>query len=264
MRAGVAKYLRIWLLSAAMSMQAQLTYRLGSFGFLLGKTIRVLFFFAFVAAVFDHVESVAGYTLAETALFFLTFNLVDMAGQILFRGVYGARRTVADGDFDFHLVQPCSPLFRLVFSTVDFLDVITIIPVIVMTVIAFLRLPPLDWHAYALYTALLANGLALTMAIHVLVAGVAVRTQEMESAIWIYRNVMFMGKFPAEIYRPAVRWGLTVIVPVAVMTSFPAQAALGRLSPAWIGYAFALTGVSLAFSAWFWTDSLARYTSSSS
>jgi ABC-type uncharacterized transport system permease subunit len=204
--AVAAKYGRIWLRTASMAMQAQLTYRLGSFGFLLGKMMRLLFFFAFVVAVFSHVESVAGYSLVETALFFLTFNLVDMAAQILFRGVYGARRTVAEGDFDFYLIQPCSPLFRMVCSTVDFLDLLTIVPVLVMTGMVFARLPPLPWTSYALYGLLLVNAVVLIFAVHVGVAALAVRTQELESAIWIYRDVMFMGKFPVDVYAPAVRW----------------------------------------------------------
>ena len=98
----------------------------------------------------------------------------------------------------------------------------------------------------------------------VLVAVLAVPTPVLENAIWIYRDLMFMGKFPVEVYASPVRWALTFGVPIAVMTSFPAQALLGRLSWAWAVYAFALTGVLLALSARFWNDSVARYTSSSS
>lgn len=264
MTALAAKYGRIWLMTASMAMQAQLTYRLGSFGFLLGKMMRLLFFFAFVVAVFSHAESVAGYSLVETTLFFLTFNLVDMAAQIFFRGVYGARRTVAEGDFDFYLVQPCSPLFRMVCSTVDFLDLLTIVPVLVMTGMVFARLPPLPGTAYALYALLLVNAVVLVFAVHVAVAALAVRTQELESAIWIYRDIMFMGKFPVDVYAPAVRWALTFGVPIAVMTTFPAKALLGLLTPGWILYALALSGATVAASLWFWRDSLDRYTSSSS
>ncbi|MDX6768699.1 MAG: ABC-2 family transporter protein [Elusimicrobiota bacterium] len=260
----LARYGRIWLRTASMAMQAQLTYRMGSFGFLLGKMIRLVFFFAFVVAVFRHVDSVAGYTLEETALFFLTYNLVDMSAQIFFRGVYGARRTVAEGDFDFYLVQPCSPLFRMVCSTVDFLDLITIVPVLLMTALVFGRLPPAGWEAYAAYGLLVFNGVVLVFAVHVVVAALAVRTQEMDNAIWIFRNVMFMGKFPADVYARPVRWALTVGVPVAVMTSFPAQAFLGRLSWAAAAYAVALAAASLVFAVWFWRDCVARYTSSSS
>ena len=264
MIAVLRKYARIWTRTASMALQAQLTYRLGSFGFLLGKMIRLLFFFAFVAAVFNHVETIAGYNLVETALFFLTFNVVDMTAQFLFRGVYGARRIVSEGDFDFYLVQPCSPLFRMVCSNVDFLDIVTLIPVLVMVGLVFARLPPLGWERYAAYAALVVNGVALVFSIHVFVGALAVRTQEMENAIWIYRDVMFMGKFPVDVYAPAVRWALTFGIPIAVMTSFPSKALLGMLTPAWAAYAVALTAVFLALSFRFWRDCVSRYTSSSS
>lgn len=264
MSAAVRKYFRIWTRTASMAMQAQLTYRLGSFGFLLGKMIRLVFFFAFVVAIFSHVETVAGYSLVETALFFLTYNLVDMIAQIFFRGVYGARRTVTEGDFDFYLVQPCSPLFRMVCSTVDFLDIITLLPVLVMIGMTFARLPAYEWTRYAAYALLVGNGVALIFAIHVFVAGLAVRTQELENAIWIYRDVMFMGKFPVDVYARPVRAALTFAVPIAVMTTFPAKALLGLLSPGWAAYAAGLSAASVALSAVWWRGSVARYTSSSS
>lgn len=260
----IARYLRIWTKMAAMSLQVQLSYSLGSAGFLLGKLIRIGFFFAFVMAVFQHTDTVAGYTLVEMAVFFLTFNLVDIAAQILFRGIYGARRVVAEGDFDFYLVQPCSPLFRMLLTSVDFLDVATALPVLVLMGIVFQHLPILPLSHYLLYLLLCANGIAIAMAIHVFVAGLAVRTQELENSIWLYRELMFMGKFPVDIYGEVARWALTFLVPIAVMTTFPSKALLGRLSTTWVFYSLALGAALLALSLAFWADSVRRYTSSSS
>jgi ABC-2 type transport system permease protein len=261
----LARYWRMWLRMAAMSLQAQLTYPLGSVGFLVGKLFRLMFFFAFVVAVFKHTDTLAGYTLVQTALFFLTFNVVDMAAQIFFRGIYSARHVVSDGDFDFYLIQPCSPLFRMALTTVDFLDVATIFPVLVMIGLVFARLPGgLGLWRYALYFALTVNAIVIAFAIHVGVAGLAVRTQELENSIWIYRDLMFMGKFPVDIYGKLARWVLTLAIPIAVMCTFPAKALLGLLSPAWTVYAFGLSAVFVAASAWFWLDSISKYTSSSS
>lgn len=265
MRHEAARYWRIWIRMAAMSLQVQLSYRWGSLGFLIGKLIRLLFFFAFVAAVFQHTDSMAGYSLVETALFFLTFNLVDMTAQIFFRGMYGARRAISEGDFDFYLIQPCSPLFRMACSMVDFLDIITIIPVFIMMGMVFSRLPAgLGWPRYAAYLLLTLNGVSIAMAIHIFVGGVAVRTQELENTIWIYRDIMFMGKFPVDIYGTAARWMLTLVIPIAVMCTFPAKALLGLLSPAWAAYAFGFNILLLACARLFWRGSVARYTSSSS
>jgi ABC-2 type transport system permease protein len=261
----IRKYTAVWLRMASMSLQGQLSYPLGSVGFFLGKMIRLVFFFAFVVAIFSHTESLAGYSLVETALFFLTYNLVDMTAQIFFRGIYGARRTVADGDFDFYLVQPCSPLFRMVFTSVDFLDIATILPVLATIGVVFWKLPQgPDFLRYALYALLTVNGVVIAMTIHIFVAGLAVRTQELENTIWIYRDIMFMGKFPTDIYASPARWVLTFIVPIAVMVTFPAKALLGLLSPAWTLYAFALSLALLLLSRLYWLGSLRRYTSSSS
>ena len=262
--AFITRYWRIWTRMAAMSLQVQLSYRWGSVGFLLGKMVRLLFFFGFVAAVFTHTETLAGYSLVETALFFLTFNIVDMTAQIFFRGIYGARRAVTDGDFDFYLIQPCSPLFRLACSTVDFLDVLTLVPVLIMAGMVFGRLPDPGWLGYLAYGLLTLNGILIALAFHVFVAGLAVRTQELENAIWIYRDVMFMGKFPVDIYGTAARWALTLVIPIAVMCTFPAKALLGLLSAGWTAYAFALSAGMLLGARAYWTGSVRRYTSSSS
>ncbi len=264
MNGGFTRHARLWTRTASMSLQAQLTYRLGSAGFLLGKIVRFVFFFAFVAAVFRRTDRVAGYTLEQTALFFLTFNVVDMVAQVFFRGVYNARRVVNEGDFDFYLIQPVSPLLRMVCSSVDALDAATLVPVLALTCVLLRRLPGAGWLGAAAYAALTLNALALVFAVHVAVAALAVRTQELENAVWIYRDVMFMGRFPVDVYAFPVRLALTFAVPVAVMTSFPAKAYLGRLSPAWIAYAFALGAGATAAALAFWRSSVARYASSSS
>lgn len=259
------KYVRIWGRLAVMSLLAQLSYRLGSIGFLLGKLVRLLFFFAYIVAIFTHTQTLAGYTLVETVLFFLTFNLVDITAQIFFRGIYGARRVVVEGDLDYYLVQPCSPLFRMACTTVDFLDVVTMLPVLAMTAEAIRRVPgETSWLSVALFALLTANGVAIAFAIHVFVAALAVRTQELDNTIWLYRDMMFLGKFPADIYNRQLQAILIFLVPIAVMTTFPAKALLGRLDAAWTAYAFAFAALLVAASLWFWRDALRRYTSVSS
>lgn len=264
MTAYIRKHARIWLRTASMSLQGQLNYRYSSVGYFIGKMIRLLFFFGFLAAIFDHVETIAGYNFPETALFFLTFNIIDISAQVLFLGVYDARRIVNEGDFDFYLVQPCSPLFRMVCTSVDFLDMAALAPVLIMCVMVILQLPVISWHRLLAYGTLLLNGIALVFSIHVFVGALAVRTQQMENAIWIYRDLMFLGKFPIEVYSPILRWVLTIGIPIAVMTSFPAKALLGILSWKWIAYAFILTSGFVAASVVFWQESITHYTSSSS
>src|SRR5947207_11987271 len=129
----ILKYWRIWKRLAIMGFQIQTGHPLSSSGYLLGKLVRIGFFLVFLIAIFKHTQALAGYTLAEAALFFLTFNLVDILAQLVFRGIYGIRALIREGDFDYFLIQPTNVLFRVAFNTVDFLDVLTVVPVLAIT-----------------------------------------------------------------------------------------------------------------------------------
>jgi ABC-2 type transport system permease protein len=264
------KYLRIWKRLAVMSFMVQVESFISSFGYLLGKLVRIGFFLFFLFSIFKHTDALVGYTLPEVALFFLTFNIVDIVAQLFFRGIYGIRSMIREGDFDYFLIQPANVLFRVAFQTVDFLDVITILPVLAVTLYVMRHIagaagqpaaPTLRWFLYGL---LALNGLVIAFAIHIVVAALAVLTQEMENTIWIYRDLMTLGRFPSDIYDSPMRAILTFVVPVAVMVSFPAKAFLGKLAAGWLLQAFFMSMTSLAFSLWFWRFATRRYTSVSS
>lgn len=246
-----------------MSFLVQAESFISSFGYLIGKFVRIGFFLFFIVSIFKHTDAIAGYTMNEIALFFITFNVVDIIAQLFFRGIYGVRSLIREGDFDYFLIQPTNVLFRVAFHSVDFLDVLTAIPVLAATgyLIHTLNVPIFQ---IVLYIALALNGLFIAFAIHVVVAAMAVLTQELENTIWIYRDLMTLGRFPSDIYATPMKNILIFIVPIAVMISFPAKALLGKLSGYWIGEAFLMSATSVALSLLFWRFATRRYTSVSS
>ncbi len=248
-----------------MSFMVQAESFVSSFGYLLGKLTRIGFFLFFLFAIFKHTDALAGYSLQEVALFFLTFNIVDILAQLFFRGIYGVRSLIREGDFDYFLIQPTNVLFRVAFHTVDFLDVVTVFPVFAITLYL---LHQIGWKGHTnrlvLYAFLTLNGLLIAFAIHIVVASLAVLTQELENTIWIYRDLMTLGRFPADIYDSPMRGILTFLIPVAVMVSFPAKAFLGKLSLPWLAQAFFMSMTSVTFSLLFWRFATRRYTSVSS
>lgn len=259
------KHWRIWTKMAVMSLGAQLSYGWGSAGFLFGKIVRLGFFLFFLIAIYERIDRVAGYSMAETVLFFLTFNLIDIVSMVFFRGVYSARRVVAEGDLDYFLIQPCSPLLRIAGGNVDFLDIATLLPVGALFVWNLRQLPAgLDAVRLAAYGFLVVNGILIALALHILVAALAVRTQELENTIWVYRDLMFLARFPVDVYTGGLRWALTLVIPIGIMVSFPAKALLGALSPAWAAYALLLGAALTAAAAFSWRSALTHYTSVSS
>lgn len=265
MRASLVKYARIWWQLAVMSFKTQLSNPIASAGYLLGKLFRLVFFIIFLMAIFRHTDQLAGYTLPEAALFFLTFNAVDILAQLFFRGIYGIRGIVRDGDFDYFLIQPTHLIWRVCFNTVDFLDVGMLIPVF-GTIAYLMRHLSVDVSllSLGLYALLLMNGMVIAFAMHLAVAALAVWTQEMDNTIWIYRDLIMLGRFPPSIYDTPLRMAITYAVPIAVMVSFPAQAVLHTLPRFLFVVAFVMAGLSLGASLLFWQFSTRRYTSVSS
>ncbi len=235
---------------------------IGSSGYLVGKILRFGFFLGYLMAIFDKVPGVRGYSKPEMVLFFMTFNLVDVTAQFLFRGLYGVKVLIEDGDFDKILTQPAHVLFRISVMGTDLLDLLTLIPIGAVTIWTLGKLPhPVPLQDVAAYGLLVANAIIIAYAFHVILGAMSVRTQEMEGGIWIYRDVTALGRFPINIYSDFMRGLFVTVVPVGIMITFPSEALLGVLSWKAALYALGLGITFHLFAQAFWRKSLVEYTS---
>lgn len=87
-----------------------------------------------------------------------------------------------------------------------------------------------------------------------------VNIERADTVVW---SLLEAGRFPVQFYRGWVRTALTVVVPVAFFTTFPAMALLGRLEAGWAVAAVLAAIVSFALASWFWRFALRSYTGAS-
>lgn len=85
-----------------------------------------------------------------------------------------------------------------------------------------------------------------------------------ERADALVQGVLETGRFPIDFYRGWVKGVLTVIIPVAFMTTFPAQALLGRLEEWTAAAAVGLAVLLFLLASAFWRFALHYYTGASS
>ncbi len=255
------KYFRLWTIVASLSVQANLTQRGGALLFMLGKFIRFGFFLFFIVLIGERVNQVSGYSLDQMIIFFLFFNLFDILGQLLFRGIYGFRQQVLSGEFDFRLIKPVSPLFQVLTRQTDILD--TPLLIIVLLALGYYSLgqPLVNLLPFLLLTA---NGLLIVTAVHIFVAGLGIITTEVDHTIMIFRDFSSMARFPIDIYALPVRTFLTLVIPVAIAYTVPAQAFLGLLQPQTILFSLVIGSVFFFLSLIFWRYALTQYSSASS
>jgi len=128
------------------------------------------------------------------------------------------------------------------------------------------------WHmgyapgagALALFGILLLAAAVLLYALNLMVQTTTFWLVDIERADSIIWSLLEAGRFPVTFYRGWVGALLTGVIPVAFMTTFPAQALLGRL-PAWVaGVAVALALGLFGLARVFWQFALRHYAGASS
>ena len=256
---------RVWLRISALAAQSQLLTSWAGFLFLIGKIIRFILFFVFLFSVLAGTKQLAGFSREQVIFFFLVFNLVDIIPQFLFRGTYRFRSLVVKGEFDLDLLKPWPSYFRPIFGWSDFLDFLTLIPLLgYLFYYASANHLASGVQGLILFVLLLINAVIISFSFHLVVSAVCIMTLEIDHLILVYRDLTSMARFPTDIYPQMVQYLLTFTIPVVLMFTVPAKTIMGLLSWHWVAVSFLLGIIFLFFSLNFWKYSLKRYTSASS
>jgi ABC-2 type transport system permease protein len=259
----IKKYLNIWWMMSVNSFSMVLSQKLALSMFLVGKVFRFTFFFLFLFFLLKGTGSLAGYSVNQIIFFFLTFNLLDVLTQFLFREVYNFRPMIIKGDFDLILVKPVNSLFRVLMGGADVIDLITIPPIIILIIIYGASLHP-TLIGIVIYLVLLLNSFLIATAFHIAILAFAIVTLEIDHAVMIYRDVTNLGKLPVDIYKEPLRGFLTYLIPVGVMMTLPARALMGVATTVGIIVSIFIGFTSIFLALKFWKFALTKYTSASS
>lgn len=257
----IKRYIKIWFKTTIYSFQAHLTTRGAISMYFAGKLIRFFFFIWLLYIVGGKTQNIAGYSLDQMVTFFLIFNLFDITGQVLFRGIYYLRSEIISGALDFKLTKPLNILFQVLTRQTDLLD----LPLVFIILwLLWKQNLMIDLNKALLFGAMSLASLMLVITIHTIIAAIGIITTEVDNTIMIYRDLSIMARVPVDIYIGPIRALLTFVIPIAVIMTFPAKVLLGLL--AWQGAILSLlfSGILLWASLRFWKYALTQYSSASS
>ncbi len=259
------KYTRIWIQLLKNSFSSTLSNRIDSASYFFGKLIRFGFFWLLIISIFNFTETFAGYSTYQVLFFFLTFNLIDILGQIFFRGIYLFSSDVRKGNFDFTLTKPVPALFLTMSRLIDLLDIIFILPIVGLLVYAGIQLPvTITIGAILVYLFLVLLATVLSFTFHVIIAAATIWSFENENFIWLYREAMTLGRLPPDIFPVLLQYILTYGIPIIVMIAYPVNALFGLLSVGDMLFAGVITLLFIAVSLVLWKIALRSYSSASS
>jgi ABC-2 type transport system permease protein len=143
--------------------------------------------------------------------------------------------------------------------------IINAITASVIFVYAFHRIghgPPLAGVGASIL--LFAVACTLLYSLWILTVSAAFYVVRIDNLTYLFTAVFDAARWPATVFRGALRIFFTVVLPLALMTTYPAEALLGRLGARGLAEAIVAAIVFAGISRFVWLRSLRRYTSASS
>jgi ABC-2 type transport system permease protein len=210
--------------------------------------------------------SVAGWSFPEA--------LIVMAWFIVLRGLLEGLvspslievvEKIRMGSFDYVLLKPADAQFLV--STARFAPwrIVDVLGGIGVAVYAFAELgrppAPIDLVAGVV---LLAAGALVMYSLWIMMVSASFWVVRLDNLAYLLSAVFDTARWPVQFFRGFWRILFTFILPLALMTTYPALAILGRIDGATTAACLAGAAVLAAVSRWIWQAAIGNYTSASS
>jgi ABC-2 type transport system permease protein len=216
--------------------------------------------------VFRGREAVAGWSFPEALLVAAWFTALRgvLEGGIN-PSLVETGEKIRTGTLDFVLVKPADGQFLISTSKFQPWKVFDVAAGVIMGVVAFQQLGRAPAAADVALAVVLLGAAVLTMySLWVLVICAAFWVVRLDNLVYLLQSIFDAARWPIDVFRGAWRVLFTFVIPIAVMTTFPARALLGTLEARTALGAVGGAAIIAAFSRAIWKVALRRYTSASS
>lgn len=260
----MSRYLRVLRLFWGAALAAEMEYRvnfllaaLSSLGNLAGSIFGLFLFYR------------TGYNFAgwswEAALIVLgIFTLLQgFSTTFLAPNLNRIVRHVQEGTLDFILLKPIRSQFWLSTNTVSPWGVPDLIFGLIIIAYAGGRLG-LGISNYLISLIPIAFSVVVLYSLWFMLGATSIWFVKIYNVTEVLRGLLEAGRYPMVAYPTAFRFFFTFIVPIAFLTTIPAEAMLGRSEFAWVISAAILALILFVISTLFWRFALRFYTSASS
>jgi ABC-2 type transport system permease protein len=172
---------------------------------------------------------------------------------------------VRKGTLDFVLLKPADAQLLVSLSKIEPWRLIDLLGAGVIFGIAFQRIgrPP-GLVQILLAAAMLCAAVLVLYSIAILVVSIAFVAVRVDNLLYLFQSVFDVARWPSTVFRGVLSAIFTFVLPLALMTTYPALALLGKLTPqtaiAALAGSLLFAGVARAI----WIVSIRRYTSASS
>ena len=258
------RYFRVLILFWTTSIAAELEYRLNfvisSFTSIanLAGSIFGLFLFYRTGYTFQN------WNWQEAIIVLGIFTLLQgFSATFLVPNLNRIVQQVEQGTLDFVLLKPISSQFWLSMRVVSPWGIPDLLFGIILIVYAGTQLG-LELSDYVVSSVPIFFGFLILYSLWFMLGATSIWFVKIYNVTEVLRGLLEAGRYPIIAYPAVYRFFFTFIIPVAFLTTVPAEAMLGRSEIAWVIGAGILGVILLIVSIFFWRFALRFYTSASS
>lgn len=216
--------------------------------------------------VFSMHTTLAGWTASDALLVTAFFTILQgiMEGCIS-PSMLTVVEQVRKGTFDFVLLKPVDDQLYVSTAKIQLwkcVNVLTGLVLIFISVAKSGRAPSVMSVLHAVI--MLAAATGILYAIWLMGVSLAFKFGRMDNLTYLFVSIFDAARWPGSVFRGAVRVLFTYVIPLTVMTTFPARALLGNLSLSETAIGVGISIGFLVLARIVWKRALGSYTSASS
>ena len=262
----MSRYIRLYLYFLQFSFSKAMEFRLDFFFRILMDIIYYFVNIMMFKVLFLHTELIAGWNHDQMMIFVACYLLVDAINMTVFStNLWWLPFYINRGELDYYLIRPVSPLFFLSlreFSANSFINLIIALGFFIYSIVTY-SLPWTSWQLLGLI-ALLLNGVLIHYCIQFLMILPVFWTQSSKGFIDLFYTLGLAMERPDRIFRGWLRVLFTIVLPFALIASFPAKVFIDGVSWQTILH-IAVVSIALWAAVFFvWGKGLKNYSSASS
>jgi len=226
------------------------------FSVLLRFAVVIIFF----EAVYLQVDTLGGWDINQVYILLGTYFFIDAFSWASYiRGLHHLPRYIEFGDLDIFMTKPINVKAFIAYRKIDVIFSIpqfaTAIGIIIYGILNSQQSINILFYLFVLLCGIIIH-FSLTSIIYAISFYKIIR-----QSIYLHTELQELGQYPISIYKGAIKWILSIIVPVAIIYSFPAKAMYNDLA-LWEFLLIILVTIAFYFfSKIFWNAGIKRYES---
>ncbi|MEK7704051.1 MAG: ABC-2 family transporter protein [Myxococcota bacterium] len=260
------RYARVLWAQVRASLLLAMQYRAEFFGASVSALISLVAALLPLVIVFGDRRTIAGWTLDESLVVVGIFTLLKaLLGGAVFPSLQAVVEHVRQGTLDYVLIKPVDAQFLISTARLEPWRLSEALGGIAVLVTAFVRLDTTPNAAsLAIATLLITSAAVILYALLMLAVALSFFVVRADNLSYLLASLFDAARWPISVFSGIVRLIFTFVLPLAVMTTYPAAALLGRLEATTVAASLAGAAVFVLLARLTWMRALRHYTSASS